>query len=135
MKPGVIAQRERLEEIMSSIGASTLTDLARRAEVSPTTLTRWWREEKDDHLLSQRTMKKIEQLSDGRASNASGGLNSPALREAVALVLRLALEVQDEEIANNVTRLIVALYNERVRRGEPFESDSAARVALDLLRG
>ncbi len=43
------------------------TDLARRAGLNPSTLTRFLQGERDGHMLSQRTVKKIEEVTSRSA--------------------------------------------------------------------
>ncbi|MBI5112897.1 MAG: helix-turn-helix domain-containing protein [Rhodovulum sp.] len=74
-------QRAWIGAILSSTGW-TLTDLARRAGVHQTTLTRWWNDQVGKATLSARTVSQIEAAT---AVPLSGGLDPARLPGPSAL--------------------------------------------------
>lgn len=66
-----VDQRKWLQDILDRTGL-TVTEVARRAGLDPSTLTRFMNVERDGHMLSARTVRKIEQSVGSTAPAVTG---------------------------------------------------------------
>lgn len=64
-------QRRWLEDLLEGMGV-TATELARRAGLDPSTLTRFLQGDRDGHMLSARTVRKIEKVAQTRRHTGAG---------------------------------------------------------------
>lgn len=89
-------QRQWIQRILDRQGI-TPTELARRAGLDPSTLTRFMGGERDGHMLSARTVRKIEKVAEPRETKreeareeavpyVAGGMPPSATSAAIAAI-------------------------------------------------
>lgn len=115
-------QRAVVQGVMDRTGLS-LSSLATAAKISPSTLTRWWRER---NVLRTETIAKILAVSPEPAET---GLDRSNLVEAISIALEVSGLTPDR--ARSVAAAAALLYR-RMTNGENFESRDDARKAAAL---
>ena len=115
-------QRALVQGVMDRTGLS-LSSLATAASISPSTLTRWWRER---NVLRTETIAKILAVSP---EPAESGLDRSNLVEAISISLEVTGLSPDR--ARPVAAAAALIYR-RMASGENFDSRDDARKAAAL---